>query len=280
MQRPAKLLEDTLVREMHERGEFANTSFLELQMAGEPTIHPRLYDFINYLRVVVGVGVGLSTHGLNMRKPGVLTALLRLNALTISVDSLDPEVYHQMRHPAQLPTLLDNLDFFFWALEQCYGACSLQVDLQLVRSPLIKGSGDLAALQELITRKGWPARARVTDDSFMEMQGKMPVGSMPRPKGGHVCLNPFTSVSVTDAGDVVSCCLAFDARDESSINWYGNLHRQTLEEIWNGPRAEKMRLLHRFSGSGKLAGYCAQCYQWSGAGLEIHNDIVRHILRY
>lgn len=100
MQRKPRLMPFNLIQKMHTRGEFSQTTFIELQMAGEPTINPELHKIIRYLKDEAHLLVGLSTHGLSLRKPAVMHALLCLDTVTISVDSVDPAVYHRMRFPA------------------------------------------------------------------------------------------------------------------------------------------------------------------------------------
>ena len=261
MVRGTDLLDIGLLELMVARGEFNGTSYVELQLAGEPTLHPHLGDIIDYLHTRAFVRVGLSTHGLLIgKRPGVLDALLKLDNLTISVDSVDPAVYAQMRYPAKFSQLEEALDTLFAA----YGdRATPVVDLQLVRTPLVAGSGDAPALQAMIDRKGWPAAVRVTHDCFIEMQGREGHTS----RRNDLCVNPWLTVSVTHTGDVLSCCYIFDP-DPDSLNYYGNLYVQSLAEIWSGPRVQAMRAMHR---SGDLQGACAKCYQPSPA--LIHHNI-------
>lgn len=61
-------------------------------------------------------------------------------------------------------------------------------------------------------------------------------------------------------GDLTTCCL-----DEHLENRLGNLSRQTLAELWQGPRIESWRLAQvqgRFNDSGPL---CPRC-NWRSAG--------------
>src|SRR5205814_10486397 len=62
MGRQPGLLDVKLLELMHERGDFGGSYYVELQMAGEPTLHPDLYNIIMFLKYKVGVMVGLSTH--------------------------------------------------------------------------------------------------------------------------------------------------------------------------------------------------------------------------
>jgi radical SAM protein with 4Fe4S-binding SPASM domain len=278
MTRKPKLMPFDLIKQMHARGEFASTTFTELQMAGEPTIHPELGDIIAYLKDEVGVAVGLSTHGLNIHKPAVLRALLQLDTLTISLDSVDPDVYAKMRYPATLDRLVENLHILVANLDarSVAGQPLPFIDLQLIRTPLVPGSGALDAAIAFVKANGWERwfRIRMQDDMFLELDGRMIAGTMRRPGNGQLCLNPFTSVVVNQDGDVVSCCLIFQPNPHNN-NYYGNLHENSLAAIWNGNRVRDFRWSHR---SGALSGTdCAKCYGWST--IQIHGNILRGLVR-
>lgn len=278
MARKPTLLNLDLIKAMIVRREFIGTRYTELQMAGEPTIHPQLADAIMLLRSA-HVKVGLSTHGLNMHKVEVRRALLALDALTISVDSVNPEVYAKMRTPGRLEDLVHNIRLLMTdvlKLKQLNSRVPL-IDLQVVKSPIIQGSGNLQALQKFVYDNGWDqlVRCRSVDDSFMEMDGRMPIGSFPRPeawtKHGKPCERPFNRVSINQDGDVVSCCFIFDPKKDS-VNYYGNLHHQDLRTIWQGPRAVAMRETWE---NRALRDECTKCYQFSEH--DVHQDIIREI---
>jgi radical SAM protein with 4Fe4S-binding SPASM domain len=275
MARKDQLLDPVLVRRMHERGDFAGSYYVELQMAGEPTLHSQLGWFIDYLRGPVGVMVGLSTHGLLMKKKDLAGKLLDLDALTISVDSLDPVTYHKMRYPAEIGQLLENLDYLFARVEDRVNKERHIpfIELQLIQTDLVPNSADTRSLKELMVNKGWDkyAHIRTTGDCFYEMQGRKSVGSLKR--NVDLCINPWTSVSVAANGDVVSCCFIFDPKREE-VNWLGNLNDQSLAEIWVGPRARELRLQHK---QDQLTGQCAECYLKSP--MTIHQNIASRLVR-
>lgn len=50
------------------------------------------------------------------------------------------------------------------------------------------------------------------------------------------CLYPFTFLEFHPKGDVFCCCPAW-----TKAGPVGNLYKQTIEEIWNGPRIKKIR---------------------------------------
>lgn len=272
MGRQPGLLQLELLSLMQSRGDFGGSYYVELQMAGEPTLHPQLFQIIRYLKDVVGVMVGLSTHGLNMTSVNIAN-LLMLDALTISVDSTDPVLYHQMRFPAEFPDLLKNLEKFMGAVKARKAANQPIpfIEFQLIVTDMFKGTGDVQTLQNLVNQKFWGnlVSIRTTGDCFVEMQDRGTV----KKRNDKLCLNPFRSVSIAHNGDVVSCCYIFDPKKET-VNYYGNLYEQSLAEIWSGPRVKAMQDMHQF---GPLKDQCAKCYLPSPC--EIHTQILSRLIR-
>lgn len=267
--RTGQYLDLGLLRRMLGRGDFGGSYYIELQFGGEPTLHPQWHAAVEMVKTA-GVLVGLSTNGLTMQGLGRFTVsegLLDLDALTISVDSFDADVYAQMRAGAKLDDLVSSLDHFF---ELHHGRRRPLVDLQLVATPHVVGSGDLDAAIAFVSRRGWPATVRLVDDCALEMCGFLPAGTVPRDS---LCTNPWLSVSVTSAGDVVSCCYMFWPAMACGLNWYGNLYNNTLEEIWTGPRVGRLRQLMQEQDLSQT--HCSRCYL---RNLEpLHLDIISRL---
>ena len=278
MVRSADHVDQGLIRAMLARGDFAGTSYTELQLAGEPTLHPQLGEIISLIKGH-GILVGASTHGLLIgKKAGVLEALLSLDALTVSCDSVDPETYSKMRYPAQLPQLIAAVDLLVDALKSLPSSKRPFVELQLVQlndARGIAGSGNLFDLEVLMRQRGWDevCTARVQSDCFPEMQKDVvQIGGLKR--NASLCINPWSSVSVAADGSVVSCCYVFEPSMDSP-NTYGNLREQSLAEIWDGRRVQAMRESHR---TGDLGGQCRACYLKSPT--LIHANIVSRLVRH
>jgi radical SAM protein with 4Fe4S-binding SPASM domain len=275
MVRAEDVLDIGLLRRMHARGDFGGSYYVELQMAGEPTLHPGLADIVSLLRDEVGVMVGLSTHGLMIRKkPELADVLLGLDALTVSVDSVDADTYAKLRYPARLPQLFESLGVLFARAEARaeWGERNPFIELQLVDTPIAgDNAADVAALEAMMAERGWDrfASVRTTQDCFIEMQRW---GTVPD-RNERLCINPFGSVSVAHNGDVVSCCYVFEP-DRAKANWYGNLNDESLADIWAGPRVAAMQSAHK---AGCPPDQCESCYLWSP--MRIHLNIASRLIR-
>lgn len=267
MKRGASFIDLALIDLITSRDVLRNTSYVELQMAGEPTLHPEFPAIVETLRGT-GVLVGLSTNGLLVRRAGVLDGLLAVDAVTFSIDAVDPDQYAALRPPGKLADLDDCIDAFFVARRKRkrLGKAVPVVDLQLVDQP-----NDVAVqLSHKAVSRGWfgeGVRVRSHNDCFGVIQNRVKQSLTRTPPK---CANPLTSVSITAQGDVVSCCFVFDP-GKWPENTYGNLHTDTLESIW-----QESENAHRLRHAADTP-LCMACMHPSPPG--IHASIVAELVK-
>ena len=239
--RPIGFLEPELVKTMVNRGDFAGSYFVELQMYGEPLCASNLQEIVCLVKST-GCRVGMSTNGTLLHKN--LPVVSELDYLTISVDSADPTVYEDLRgYP--LTELTANIELVLGLSPRPV------VDLQVIN--FWDSEDELPALVALAKNRKWNVTCRAVPDCFLGYRSD----NWPKAKAKELCLNPFLSVSIQWDGDVVACC--FSAGKDMV---YGNLHDRSLKEIWNSPvrhdLIEKMRLEYNIDGMP-----CMLCYQRS-----------------
>lgn len=244
-------LDLTLAKIISER-DLAGSYFVEFQLSGEPLLHPDISTIIDYFKGKVLTG--LSTNGMLISKQ--LEALLKLDYLTVSIDSLDD--YETLRKGGKSNVLWDNLEVLFRKRPS-----SLAVDFQIIELDKYNSSWkkDLEKLQEIVKEKKWEVNIRTTPDCFLGIRDKMKIDC------SDLCLNPWLSVSIQSDGDVVPCCFAF-GKDIV----YGNLTLNSLEEIWQTSIIRK-NLQYRHL-TGQYFDLCGKCYMRSPTIL--HENIFRN----
>ncbi len=239
-----------LIHKLIKEDSFQGSYFVELQMAGEPLIHPNLYTIVTLLQET-GVKVGLSTNGTLISER--LDSLLKLDYLTISVDSITG--YEKLRVGGKIQKLIDNIKTFLILNRKT------KVDLQIIELP--GWEKQLALLKDLFP----DTNIRTVKDCFMtifQKVDKLPVSDK-------LCINPWISCSIQCNGNVVPCCFSF---------WddiiYGNVNKKTLKEIWNGRKVEHLKNNHQYR---EYEPICARCYMRSPAFLHtnIFNNSMRNI---
>jgi len=242
---PRNFIEMSVVKKLIAEDSFRGSYFLELQMAGEPLLHPHLLDVVSEIKKAYPkLKLGLSTNGMLIKRQ--LQALILLDYITVSIDSVDE--YEDIRTGGDVRVLregigllLDNLEFERTAL-----------DLQIVE--LGDWQYQLEKVKSIYTNT--PINVRTVPDCFrtvFEKSDHYPVKSEP-------CVNPWWSVSIQANGNVVPCCFSFG---DDLI--YGNVKDTSLEKIWR--TSSTLGILRAFHSTGVVPELCKKCYMRSPAFL-------------
>ncbi len=75
-------------------------------------------------------------------------------------------------------------------------------------------------------------------------------------EGGGACVLPFKELNVWSDGKAVICC-----NDWNEEHVIGDLNVSSLQEIWHGDAAKKVRVAH-FERKGNSIEICAKCNYW------------------
>jgi len=237
-----------LIDKLIEEDSFKGTYFLELQMSGEPLLHPSFYFVVQRLRdALPNIKLGLSTNGTKIIEH--IQSLKKLDYITVSVDSIT--AYSDIRKGGNLKLLMagikclqDNIDFN-----------KTSVDLQLVE---LEGWED--QLKHVQNEFGdSPFNIRTVPDRSLTLHNevdKLPVRNTP-------CVNPWWSVSIQSNGNVVPCCFCFG--DDIIL---GNVHKASLSHIWKHSGTLKaLKAAHTPDSGALMPMICQKCYMRSPAFL-------------
>lgn len=226
------------------QGDLDNSYFVELQMSGEPLLHPHLDVIITMIKST-GVKVGLSTNGSFIKNR--MRDLMMLDSITISVDSLTD--YNNIRvsktHDTDVANLIKNIKKLLLEAE----IKNIAVDLQVIELEGWEKQIDLIN----VVFEGYEFNLRSIPNGYvhyLQNSGKISVST-------ELCINPWMSVSIQCNGNVTSCCVA---QGDDII--YGSLNTHTLREIWAGDEVEDMRTKMRL---GAYPEVCKKCYTRSPA---------------
>ena len=239
-----------LLRTMIIRGDLAGSYFIELQLSGEPLLHPELETMIDLIKNE-GILVGLSTHGEFF--PEKLENCKDLDYITISVDSITKR--SEIRKGSKFNNPEDYLKNLLQTAEY-FAIKGIPIDFQFIE---LKGWEKEKAILENYFNCNWDFVPKhnvhirsVSDCGILHRSG-----NRLRPEENNeigICLNPFASVTVQSNGNVVPCCFEW-----GSDIILGNLRKNSLEEIWNGPEVKRLRENHQ-KGFTYLPDLCLHCY--------------------
>lgn len=244
--------------------DLGGSTFIELQYRGEPTLNKLLHDYVLTLREKVLVG--FSTHGGLLHLPHALNAALDSHYVTISMDAGDKERYEKLRLGANWERLIANITLL---VQQKGHKFFPIIDLQLIE---FEGFEEHVKKVEALVQTHWKSagetiRVRTVKDT----QAPWTMHYEPEMRIVELCTNPWYSVSIKANGDVVPCCMVFEDVKELV---YGNLNKNSLEEIWNSDEVKHFRVQHRLN---HLPRFCQQCYSRSPHNL--HQTIANEILQ-
>jgi len=227
-------LDIKLIHKLLDEGAFRGSYFVELQMSGEPLLHPNLLEIIKLLKSYAGIKIGLSTNGSLITNN--LKTLSNLDYITISVDSMSN--YSNIRVNGDFNKLMNNIDLL-------KNNTDASIDLQVIELE----NSDWKETKKFLYNKFPTMNVRSIPNCFLTITHE---GSS---VSKNICLNPWLSCSIQSNGNVVPCCFSF---------WddiiYGNLYNQSLKEIWNGDAVKKLRYQHETKCYENI---CSRCYMRS-----------------
>jgi radical SAM protein with 4Fe4S-binding SPASM domain len=237
------LIDVDLVKKIVDQGDLDASYFVELQMNGEPLLHPKLAEIIDIVKSA-GVTVGLSTNGTLIQKQ--IKALLKLDYVTFSLDSFSN--YEKIRinrsgHQLSIEEVISDIKFFLIKKKDTV------VDIQIVRI------NDDWKYEEGVFKDeffGYPVTVRSVPNCYLPY---MFPNQIKEPTSKELCLNPWMSVSIACNGNVTPCCIS--PGDDIIL---GNLKHQTLREVWAGKEVRKLRQEHQ---TQNYRSVCSKCYMRS-----------------
>ena len=246
VKRPIGMLDSNLIKKMIARHDFAGSYFVELQMYGEPLLHPNLDVIIELIRST-GCKVGMSTNGLLLESK--MSIIQKLDYLTISIDSAYESEYSFLRPGSKLSKLIADIS----------AVLSLEprptVDLQVIN--YWGSENELPGLIALAQKQGWAdVTLRAVSDCFAAYQDR----PYPKERVSQLCLNPWLSVSMQWDGDVVPCCFA-----AGKDIVYGSLNTKSLKDIWQNSPARHQLILNMKENYNFFNFPCKLCYMRSPA---------------
>lgn len=182
-----------------------------------------------------------------------------LSNLNVSMDSVNPETFREIRVKADLETVSENVKNFI-GLRNSLGFKAPTVHVIIVASK--KNKNELAdILQHAYDLGAEGAYMRIfnpyhntemeipagdTDYYAVAMEKARNLRHAPRPFStgmafssdkGSLCEWPWTMTYITVEGDVTPCCVVCDARKLS----FGNVNNEPFVKIWNNPAYRDFR---------------------------------------
>lgn len=219
----------------------SNYGVVSPQFQGEPLLHPQFLQICQYLEET-RKNFRFNTNG-QLLFPRLIDELAKMKYLvgiTFSLDGITKETFERLRIGSDFYKIMENVEYAIPRIP-----CSVNFVL------MEENKFELPAVVKRFI--GIPVTASiVTDDEGL------PTSYFWKPEERSPCF-PDSAVILTN-GDIIPCC-----RDHKYEMVMGNLHKQSLSEIWFGANYRYLRNLQErylFNSNWIKGQICSNCSTW------------------
>lgn len=247
------------LRELSEQGK---VEFLATDYSGDILwADHRFGGELDYL-FSLGIPFHIDTNGAYLtRAISEKLARSKLRSVNVSLDAATDETFRRVRKGAPpLPTILQNIRDLVDVRRSMGGVYSISISFTLMASTLhewpdfIRMAASLGvdhvhtrhleAYTEAMERESlWHDKERyntalrsvleLAEGLGVDLGAPSPFNDLPPRRGHKACPEPWRSAVILGNGDVAACCVPGMVM--------GNLNEESLEDIWNGPRYQRLR---------------------------------------
>lgn len=246
-------LNHKMVDEVREAGR-GHCQYIRYTSNGEPLVHPKAYEMLQYAVDYSGTYVSLTTNGTIMNEKKTKKLLdSGIHMIDISLDAINPETYKKIRVNGDYEVTNSNvLNLLDWVRK---GGFSTQVVVSYVEQPAnqsetaeFKKYWEEQGIDQTVIRKLHSASGH-KENIAQQLKHKTQVER-------HPCAYPWQRL-VIDAKGYLSFCPA-DWGYKSPIADFRNT---TITEVWHGEFMQSLRHAHQ-QNDFSCHGFCGQCPDW------------------
>lgn len=230
-----------------------------LNVQGEPTLHPRFLDMVEYLRAK-DVFTSVITNATRLDEAMARRLIdVRLNRIVFSFDSIEKDVYEAVRVRSRFePTLRNVLRFIRLNQEAGHPThiCMSMVTQELTfpgaegyREYFGKLPVDKVFQNTLLNLSGKSGTAGEID--LEALRKGRPRSEWP------ICRIPWEVMTVNHDGEICPCPVDVNLRYS-----LGNIKDETLMSMWNNSRMQAYRMAHitkNYSAIEPVDPLCSEC---------------------
>lgn len=231
------------------------TQYIRYSSEGEPLVHPKGYEMIEYAARNSGVFVTLTTNGTIMNEKRTRRLLdSGVHMIDISIDAFTPETYSKVRVRGDLEVTRKNvINLINWIRQS---GSSTKVVVSFIEQPRnthetsqFKAFWEEQGANSVVIRRLHSAAGAVINvaNIMRAEQAKLPR----RP-----CVYPWERIVLNPRGH-----LAFCPADWTHGSTVVDYRTTTVAQTWQGEFYSKLRAAH--TGNNYAShGFCGQCPDW------------------
>lgn len=243
-----------IVGEVHEHGA-GLTQYLRYASAGEPMVHPKIYEMLDYAVKQSGTMVTLTTNGTLMG--GARAERLvetGVDVVDISIDAFTPETYAKVRVHGDLEITRENVLQLISLSKQ--SGSKTKVVVSYVETPQNAHEAhdfeiywkDQGADYVVVRRLHSCSGAKI-DLAMIRRKENRSVTRRP-------CLYPWERIVLNPKGDLAYC-----PSDWVHGSRVADYRETTVKEVWQGEFYRGLREAH-LTNKFQNYGFCGQCPDW------------------
>ncbi len=234
-----------------------NKRFLKrvsLYRDGEPLLDKKLPQRIKYLKDggVENIGIATNVSLLNEKRS---EAMLNsgLDLIMLSIDSLNKEIFENIRIRLKLDEVVDNAINFFKLRDKIRPSCKIWV--RMIRQE--ENADEFSSYLDF-----WKKYAKGNDRIYYhdvfnwggQLENFKPISQTYEPK--LPCVALWSLMVFFTNGDVPLCNVDYNNKYPT-----GNVLKNTIRELWKSDIMNKRRMLH-LNGTKKSLHICENCNVW------------------
>lgn len=248
MKRKIGYMELSLLKQIAEEAK-GRTELIFLHLAGEPLLHPQIFEMIKLCRKV-GIKTAFSTNAVLLDED-MSKRLLESppDLLTLSLDGTNKKTYEKIRKRTDYEMVLSNIQGFLKLKSKAKRPPYTIIQLIYMKENATEAEAFLS-----IWKRSQVDAARIKP--FFNYPGlDEDLCALPKSQNEFrkPCILIWRQLTVYWDGTVVACC-----QDFLSQSVLGNLKENSLEEIWNGSLMQQMRMIHAQGRRDKIP-LCRDC---------------------
>ena len=251
------ILNKKIVDEVRDYGQ-GKTQYIRYSSDGEPLIHPKAYDMLEYAVVNSGVFVTLTTNGTIMNEKRIRKLLdSGVHMIDISIDAYSSDVYEKIRKNGNLEVTRQNvLNLIKWVkqanLKTKIVVSYIEQPQNLHETELFKKYWEGQGAHSVVVRRLHSAAGaviKVADIMRKEQAGKI----------RHPCLYPWERIVLNPRG-YLSFCPADWTHGSTVIDYQSE--NITVAKVWKDTFYQNLRNAH-INNNYENHNFCGQCPDWS-----------------
>lgn len=218
---------------------------IRLSLRGEPTLHTRIVECIEYAKARGIREVSMLTHGGKLALPYFeKIARVGIDWITISVDGIGA-TYEKVRKPLKFDDLLGKIK----AIKQ-------YKDEHGLHRPVIKVQGIWPAIAESGVENYYNTFAPYTDlVAFNPLIDYLSNDTHIEYLEDFTCPQQYQRLVIGADGLVMKC-----SNDEENREVIGDINKETVHQVWHGEKMRAERAMHKQPRGFMQSAVCRKCY--------------------